>query len=371
MRRIPRPRAFAFRPGEARGLFRLALIVAGLATLVSLPASVKLSAQDHHAESPATAPATGHDATSHEGAAVEHGTPEHGAAAHGTEAAHTDPAHAGDAAHSGGHGGGHGGHPPELPNLITILHDRYVVQAEARGQEPAAWAIFLHRWENQVFMLLFIIVLVGVAAAASRALVQHPGPFQNGVEFVVEKLDDFVQGILGHRGRELVPFLGTLFVFILVMNYAGLVPFLKSPTASINTTLSMALCVFLYVQWTGIRSFGPLGYLDHLAGSPRDLVGFILIPLMMPLHIVGELVKPMSLSLRLFGNVTGEDVLLAVFVGLGVGLVGAFVHGAPFGVPLQAIVYPLLLIFGFIQALVFTLLSTIYFYMMLPHDEHH
>jgi len=156
-----------------------------------------------------------------------------------------------------------------------------------------------------------------------------------------------------------------------VMNYGGLVPFLKSPTASLNTTLSMAICVFLYVQWTGIRSFGPLGYLDHLAGSPRDLVGFILIPLMLPLHIVGELVKPMSLSLRLFGNVTGEDVLLAVFVGLGVGLAGAFVHGAPFGVPLQAIVYPLLLIFGFIQALVFTLLSTIYFYMMLPHDEHH
>jgi F-type H+-transporting ATPase subunit a len=168
-----------------------------------------------------------------------------------------------------------------------------------------------------------------------------------------------------------VPFLGTLFIFILVMNYAGLVPFLKSPTANLNTTLAMATCVFLYVQWTGIRSFGLLGYLDHLAGSPRDLVGFVLIPLMLPLHIVGELVKPMSLSLRLFGNITGEDVLLAVFVGLGVGLAGVFVHGAPFGIPIQAIVYPLLLIFGFIQALVFTLLSTIYFYMMLPHEEHH
>jgi F-type H+-transporting ATPase subunit a len=94
-------------------------------------------------------------------------------------------------------------------------------------------------------------------------------------------------------------------------------------------------------------------------------------PIMLPLHVVGELVKPVSLSLRLFGNVTGEDVLLAVFVGLGVGLLGAFVHGAPFGIPLQAIVYPLLLIFGFIQALVFTLLSTIYFFMMLPHEEHH
>lgn len=360
MRRMPRRFTPHFRPGEARGLFRLALLVATLATLASLPASRRLAAQDQPAESH---PTSGESAAEHSGVAVEHaGAAEHAGAEHPGAAEHAG------AAHEGGHGGGH---PPELPNLITILYDRYVVQAEAQHREPAAWAVFLHHWENQAFMLLFIILLVGVAAVASRQLVQHPGPLQNGVEFVVEKLDDFVQGILGHHGRALVPFLGTLFVFILTMNYAGLVPFLKSPTASINTTLSMAICVFLYVQWTGIRSFGPLGYLDHLAGSPRDLVGFILIPLMMPLHIVGELVKPMSLSLRLFGNVTGEDVLLAVFVGLGVGLAGAFVHGAPFGVPLQAIVYPLLLIFGFIQALVFTLLSTIYFYMMLPHDEHH
>lgn len=365
MRRMPRRFTPHFRPGEARGLFRLALLVATLATLASLPASRRLAAQDHASESHPTTPATGQTEI-HAGA--ESGAEQAGTAAEhaGAAAEHAGAEHAGAA-----HGGGHGGHPPELPNLITILHDRYVVQAEAEHREPAAWAVFLHRWENQAFMLLFIILLVGVAAVATRQLVQHPGPLQNGVEFVVEKLDDFVQGILGHHGRALVPFLGTLFVFILTMNYAGLVPFLKSPTASINTTLSMAICVFLYVQWTGIRSFGPLGYLDHLAGSPRDLVGFILIPLMMPLHIVGELVKPMSLSLRLFGNVTGEDVLLAVFVGLGVGLAGAFVHGAPFGVPLQAIVYPLLLIFGFIQALVFTLLSTIYFYMMLPHEEHH
>jgi len=263
--------------------------------------------------------------------------------AHGTRAAHGDD------------------HPPELPNLITILHHHY---------PDAAWAQFLHRWENQAFMLFFIILLVGVGAAATRQLQHLPGPFQNAVELVVESLDDFVQSILGHQGRHLVPFLGTLFLFILTMNYAGLVPFLKSPTASINTTLAMAICVFLYVQWTGIRSLGILGYVDHLAGSPRDVIGFALMPLMLPLHIVGELIKPMSLSLRLFGNVTGEDVLLAVFVGLGVSLLAVFLHGLPIGVPLQTLIYPLLLIFGTIQALVFTLLSTIYFYMMLPHEEH-
>jgi len=342
-----RARAPRLTAREGRGIFRLALFVATLATLVSLPAT-KRPAAEGPTEKPTESPAV----ETH------------------TEAAHTEGTHT-EAGAAAGHEAQHESHAPELPNLVTILHDRFVVQAESEGRQPAAWAQFLEQWENQVFIGLFIILLVGVAAVASRKLRDNPGPLQNGVEFVVEKLDDFVQGIVGHRGRALVPFLGTLFVFILTMNYAGLVPFLKSPTASINTTLSMAICVFLYVQWTGIRSFGIWGYLDHLAGSPRDLVGFILLPLMLPLHIVGELVKPLSLSLRLFGNVTGEDVLLAVFVGLGVGLLGAFIHGVPFGLPLQAMVYPLLLIFGFIQALVFTLLSTIYFYMMLPHDEHH
>jgi F-type H+-transporting ATPase subunit a len=330
---------------EGRGIFRLALLVATLATLVSIPATKRLAAEGPPAETGTAAPA---------------------AETHASAAAHAEAPHA-----EAGHEAKHEEHAPELPNLVTLLHDHFVVQAEKEGRQPAAWAQFLERWEDQFFIFLFIVLLVSVAAVASRKLRDNPGPLQNGVESVVEKLDDFVQGIVGHRGRALVPFLGTLFVFILTMNYAGLVPFLKSPTASINTTLAMAICVFLYVQWTGIRSLGLFGYLDHLAGSPRDPVGFVLLPLMLPLHIVGELVKPLSLSLRLFGNVTGEDVLLAVFVGLGVGLVGAVVHGAPFGLPLQAMVYPLLLIFGFIQALVFTLLSTIYFYMMLPHEEHH
>ncbi len=361
------PRAARGDRSTFRRWFRLGLVFAALVTLASLPALrpgrlvPPASGQHPGTVEPGTA-----DTEAEEQTAAPHGVAEHGATEPGaTEHGATEPGATEHGATEHGateHGAPHSEHPPELPNLITILYDRY---------PDAAWAQFLHTWENQAFMFLYIMVILVVAAAGSRALNRIPGPLQNGVEFVVESLDDFVTGILGPQGRRLVPFLGTLFVFILTMNYAGLVPFLKSPTANLNTTLAMALCVFFYVQWTGIRSFGIVGYLDHLAGSPRDLVGFILMPIMLPLHIVGELVKPMSLSLRLFGNVTGEDVLLAVFVGLGVGLLGAFVHGLPFGIPLQAIVYPLLLIFGFIQALVFTLLSTIYFFMMLPHEEHH
>jgi len=185
---------------------------------------------------------------------------------------------------------------------------------------------------------------------------------------IVETLDSFVSGVLGKHGRQFTPFLGTLFVYILLMNFLGLFPVMKSPTSSINTTVALAICVFLYVQYTGIRRLGIVGYLDHLCGQPRDLVAIIMVPLMLPLHIMEELAKPLSLSLRLFGNVTGEDVLIAIFVGLGVASLG-FLH-LPIGLPLQVPFIFLALLTSTIQALVFTLLSTVYFSMMLPHEEH-
>jgi len=103
-----------------------------------------------------------------------------------------------------------------------------------------------------------------------------------------------------------------------------------------------------------------------MAGSPGDVVTWCMVPLMFPLHVIGELAKPLSLSLRLFGNITGEDVLIAVFVGLGVSILSF----SPVGIPLQLPFYFLGLILSTVQALVFALLSTIYILLMLPHEEH-
>jgi F-type H+-transporting ATPase subunit a len=132
----------------------------------------------------------------------------------------------------------------------------------------------------------------------------------------------------------------------------------------------MAICVFLYVQYFGIRQLGLIGYIDHMMGNPRSVIQWVLVPLNLPVHIIGELAKPMSLSLRLFGNITGEDVLLAAFVGLGIAAT-AFLH-SPVGLPLHVPFIFLALLTGTIQALVFTLLSTVYFSMMMGgHDEEH
>ena len=255
------------------------------------------------------------------------------------------------------------GEAHELPNFITVLYHYF---------QGTSFIDFMHTWENVIFAFLVGGFLILLTRAASKNPKMIPGPLQNAVEMAVEGLYNFITGILGPDGKRFVPFLGTLFLYILCMNLAGLIPGAKSPTANINTTVSLAICVFLYVQFTGIRANGPIGYIDHLMGQPRNLIGWLLVPLMLPLHIVEEFAKPLSLSLRLFGNITGEDILLFIFVGLGVGML-SFIP-IPIGVPLQIPFIFLALLTSFIQALVFTLLSTIYFSLMLPHheeEEHH
>ena len=152
------------------------------------------------------------------------------------------------------------------------------------------------------------------------------------------------------------------------MNLFGLIPFMHSATANLNVTVALALTVFVYVQFIGFKELGPLGWADHMLGSPRDLTGWLLAPLMLPIHMLGELAKPISLSCRLFGNIFGEDMLLVAFASLGIAMLPF--QQVPFGVPMQAIFYPLVLLGGFLQAMVFTVLSTIYILLMLPHEHH-
>jgi F-type H+-transporting ATPase subunit a len=187
-----------------------------------------------------------------------------------------------------------------------------------------------------------------VAFLASRNAKMIPSGLQNLVETLVEGLQDFIVGILGPKhGPRFLPFLGTLFLYILAMNLFGLIPFMHSATANLNVTVALALTVFVYVQFIGFKELGPLGWADHM---------------------LGELAKPISLSCRLFGNIFGEDMLLVAFASLGISMLPF--QQVPFGVPMQAIFYPLVLLGGFLQAMVFTVLSTIYILLMLPHEHH-
>ena len=143
---------------------------------------------------------------------------------------------------------------------------------------------------------------------------------QAAFEVIAEGLDNFVCGIMGPKGRKYTPFVGTLFIYILLMNLSGLIPFIKASTASWSTTLALALCVFFYVQYTAIRELGFLGYLDHLAGKQRGALAFtVIMPLfMLILHVLTELIRPISLSLRLRGNIWGDETLIALLSGFGI-----------------------------------------------------
>jgi F-type H+-transporting ATPase subunit a len=206
------------------------------------------------------------------------------------------------------------------------------------------------------------------------ALVVHkkrqmiPGPFQNFIEMLIEGLYNLIYSMLGKETDRYIPFLGTLFLYIWIMNLIGIIPFLHAPTSALNLTASLAITVFLYVQYTALTRLGPGKYFFHLMGDPHSGVEWALVPINLPLHIIGEFVKPFSLSLRLFGNILGEDILIATMISLGV--LSLSVFGSPVGIPFQLPFYFLALLTSTIQALVFTMLSTAYLMMVLPHEGH-
>src|SRR5436309_2008912 len=165
----------------------------------------------------------------------------------------------------------------------------------ARAYPDAGWARFLHEFEAVIFAIAIALVLCVVAFLATRRPQMIPGRLQNLVETLVESLRDFVIGILGpEHGPRYVPFLGSLFIYILAMNLLGLIPFMDSPTSNLNVTVSLALVVFVYAQYVGFTELGFIGYFDHMMGSPRTLIGWVLVPLMLPIHLMGELAKPIS-----------------------------------------------------------------------------
>ena len=144
------------------------------------------------------------------------------------------------------------------------------------------------------------------------------------------------------------------------MNLFGLIPFMKSSTSSWSVTLALALCVFVYVQYVSFKELGFVGYMDHLMGSPRGVLAkSVVLPIMMFfLHVISEVIRPLTLSLRLRSNVWGDDMLLALLSGFGLP-----------GLPLLLFSMILTLIASIIQAAVFCLLTTIYFGLVLM-DTH-
>lgn len=293
---------------------------------------------------------------------------------HGTDE-HAADEHAADEHHGGGF---------HLDNIYELAVKNLVPLAMGADADPHAVKDVKESfmaWKEVFYSFVVLVLLAVFFIALGRNLRDRdPTRKQMLVEVLVGGLYGIFREILGHHARRFTPYLGTLFLFILLNNWSGLVPLGFSSTSSLaNTTLGLGLLTFLYVQYTGIRMNGLGGYLYHFAGQPKSGLEWIFAVLIFPLELFGELIKPISLSLRLFGNIYGEETLIAVMVMLGaqfmqflvgqMGDVGVTMgHYLP-GIPLQFPFYFLVLIASTVQALVFTLLSAVYISLMLPHDH--
>jgi F-type H+-transporting ATPase subunit a len=249
---------------------------------------------------------------------------------------------------------------PEVPNIFTLLHKNF---------KDSPWAIFLHHWQTLVFSIFIGTVISLLFHLGARKITLVPSRFQNFLEWIVESLRHFILEVLGPEGEKFVPFLGTLFIYILTMNWLVLIPFMKAPSSNFNITVALAICVFCLVQYLNIKNFGVKGFLYHMAGSPKTALEWALVPLMFFVELLTQFSRPITLSLRLFGNVVGEDILIGAFALFGVLLLSHY--NAPIGLPLQIPFMFLSLLTGLMQALVFTLLSTIYILLSVPHSKDH
>ena len=302
---------------------------------------------DAHAEQVQDAHGHGeHDSHAEEALAGHH----HDMDAHGEHGDHGD-----------AHGEGHGS-MPHLPNLLVFMAEWF----------PGA-AHFLHEWTNPIYAFIVVIVVSIFFINLSRGLsARKPSRTQMAAELILGGLYGLFQQIIGPTARKYTPYLGSLFLFILLNNLFGLIPLGHAATSAFNTTtFALGALTFFVVQGIALKENGIGGYLHHMAGSPKTGMDWGFSILLFPLHLLGELIKPISLALRLFGNIFGEDTLVATMVLLGAGITyGMFGSDFVPGIPLQFPFYFLGLLSSTIQALVFTLLATVYIALWLPHGDH-
>ena len=199
-----------------------------------------------------------------------------------------------------------------------------------------------HYVPGHVMYTWFVVALLAILSIlATRRLQVYPGRMQNIMEVIIGGFDSLLVDTMGDKGRKFFPLIATLGLFILTSNLIGIIPGFESPTANINTTAAMAIVVFLSTHVVGVSIHGPK-YFKQFLGPV-----WWLIPLMLPIEIISHLSRPLSLTFRLFGNIAGEDIVLAVVLLL-----------VPLLVPLP--VFILMIFTSIVQTLVFMLLAMMY-----------
>lgn len=193
---------------------------------------------------------------------------------------------------------------------------------------------------THMFFAAVIVILLGKMAA--RSMKQVPTGLQNVMETYLGGVKSMVTDVIGAEGRKYFPLVATIGLFVAIANLIGIVPGFESPSGSLDFTLALALVVFVYYNFEGIRINGVVKYFMHFMGPVWWLAW-----LMFPIEIVSHISRVISLSFRLFGNIKGDDLFLMVLLML-----------APFVAPLPA--FALLSFMALLQAFIFMMLTSVY-----------
>lgn len=219
---------------------------------------------------------------------------------------------------------------------------------------------FLYFWQDVFFAMLAAAALFIIIFFAQKKIKQIPGRLQAVLESFVSYADELMQAVAGPRGRKYLPFVGTLFIYVAVLNLIGVLPLCKSPTANLSTTIALSLCVFFYVQYAGFKELGVKLYAWHFFGKmPRFIMLTFIIPVfILFIHIISEVLRPFTLALRLRSNIWGDELLFSTFAQLGLK-----------GVPLFLFSSLLVIVGALAQAAVFAILTMVYFALVLGETE--
>ncbi len=267
---------------------------------------------------------------------------------------------AGHGAHGLAHGAGHGGASIIAPE--------------------ETWLHFLYLWfgipDWLAVSLLIGLLLVVIFWRLSRRLQLFPRGFQTLWEIAVEFFEDLCRSAIGPGGERFAPVIGSFFTYILLLNLVGLIPGFMSPTAHPYITIGLAIASLTIVHSIAVKELGLknyiLHYIDRPFPNPFINVAFNIVTLAPIVHLVGEFSKLVSLSIRLFGNIFGEDTVIFQFASLGMITLHAFgLLPKPITVPLpfQLPVVLLHVLVAFIQAFVFSSLTAVYIALFVAHHE--
>ncbi len=244
-----------------------------------------------------------------------------------------------------------------------LEHSLWVVEAFNRVFGPPLAAVLglvgvkvhdpLHVVPDYLIMVLIVAVILSVVLGLlSRRLSLVPRGRQSVVEMIVQLFEGLVVDTVGPQGRKYLPVIGTVGLFVFGCNMIGLVPGFMSPTSKLNVTLGCALVVFFYYHGQGVKAQG-LKYFKHFMGPIPALA-----PLMIPIEIISHFSRPVSLSMRLFGNIFAEELLIVIMASI-----------IPFLLPLPFMAVAIFT--SVIQSFVFVLLSCIYISGAVAHEEEH